>query len=153
MEKIRKIREKVKCTFQKICDSIKNIRSEAAFYKNLWDRPEGKAAAALCMGQIVYLIKKIRPKKLEGEIVFGTGDPASTGQVLGVLGAFYGFMPEKLQITPDFEEKRYEGHISAKGKLRLIHVLLAAGRLILDKNFRYAAKQLLDKEDVKDEQQ
>ena len=53
------------------------------------------------------LLKKIKPKKIEGDIVIGTGDPASTGQTIGAVAALYGFIPEKLVITPDFEEKRF----------------------------------------------
>lgn len=150
MEKIKKFTEKVKCTFRKICGTIKHIRSEIEFYKALWDRPEGKAALTNVFSQLWYLLKKIKPYRLEGEIVFGTGDPASTGQILGAIAAVYGVIPKKLTITPDFEEQRYEGRIYAKGRFRLIHLLIIAGRLLIDKNFRYVAKQLLDKEEVKD---
>lgn len=153
MEKIKKIIEKVKCTFHNICDTIKKIKTEYDFYKGLWDRPEGKAAVKNLFGQIWYLLKKIKPSKIEGDIVFGTGDPATTGQVIGAIAAVYGFFPEKLHITPDFEEKKYEGNINVKGKLRLIHVVVIAVKLISDKNFRYVVKIVLAKEDAKNEQQ
>lgn len=152
MEKIKEIIEKVKCTFRNICDTIKNIKTEFDFYKGLWDRPEGKAAVIGVLGQLWYLLKKIKPSKLEGDIVFGTGDPATTGQAIGAIAALYGFFPEKLHITPDFEEKRYEGRIHARGKLRLIHVIIIAVKLIADRNFRYVIKQLSAKEGVKNEQ-
>ena len=152
MEKIKEIIEKVKCTFQNICDTIKNIKTEVDFYKGLWDRPEGKAAVKNVFSQLWYLLKKIKPSKIEGDIVFGTGDPATTGQAIGAIAAVYGFFPEKFHITPDFEEQKYEGTLHVKGKLRLIHVVKIIVKLIADKNFRYVVKKVLAKEGAKNEQ-
>lgn len=151
MEKIKKFIEKVKCTIRDICDKIKNIKSEYDFYKALWDKPQGKAAVKHVFEEILYLLKKIKPKNIEGDVVFGTGDPASTGQAIGAIAAVYGFLPEKLKIKPDFEEKIYEGNIHIKGKLRLIHVVIIAIRLIVDKNVRYVMKKISAKEGAENE--
>lgn len=151
MEKIKGIIEKVKCTIRDICDRIKNIKSEYDFYKALWDKPQGKAAVKHVFSEVWYLLKKIKPKDIEGDVLFGTGDPASTGQAIGAVAAVYGFMPEKLRITPDFEEKVYEGNLHIKGKLRLIHVVIIAIRLIADKNVRYVVKKILAKEGAENE--
>ena len=153
MEKIKEIIEKVKCTFRNICDTIKNIKSEYDFYKGLWNQPEGKAAVSQLLRQVWYLLKKIKPSKIEGDVIFGTGNPATTGQALGAIAAVYGFLPEKLHITPDFEEKKYEGNLQIRGKLRLIHIVVIAVKLIADRNFRYVVKKVLAKEDAENEQQ
>ena len=153
MEKIKEVIEKVKCTFRNICDTIKKIKTEVDFYKKLWDRQETKDALNNVFGQLLYLLKKIKPSKIEGDLVFGTGDPATTGQAIGAIAVLYGFFPEKLHITPDFEEKKYEGNIHVKGKLRLIHVVIIAVKLIADRNFRYVVKKVLAKEGAKNEQQ
>ena len=152
MEKIKQIIEKVKCTIRSICDRIKNIKAEYDFYKGLWDKPQGQAAVKHVFRELWYLLKKIKPKKIEGDVVLGTGDPASTGQAIGAVAALYGFLPEKLQITPDFEEKRYEGTLHVKGKLRLIHVVIIAIRLIIDKNVRYIIKKIMTREGANNEQ-
>ena len=153
MEKIKEIIEKVKCTFRNICDTIKNIKLEYDFYKGLWNQPEGKAAVSQLLRQVWYLLKKIKPSKIEGDVIFGTGNPATTGQALGAIAAVYGFLPEKLHITPDFEEKKYEGNLQIRGKLRLIHIVVIAVKLIADRNFRYVVKKVLAKEDAENEQQ
>ena len=147
MEKLKKL----KYTFRTICDKIKNMKSEYDFYRRLWEKPQGKAAFLNGKKQLFYLLKKIRPHRIEGNLLFGTGDPASTGQITGVIAAFYGLYPEKLRIMPDFEEKRLEGNLYLKGKLRLIHVLIIAVRLIADKNVRYIIKKIQSREDIKDE--
>lgn len=151
MEKIKQLIEKVKCTIRDICDRIKNIKAEYDFYKALWDKPQGKAAVRHAFEEIWYLLKKIKPRDIEGDVLFGTGDPASTGQAIGAIAAVYGFIPEKLNITPDFEEKVYEGNLHIKGKFRLIHVVIIAVRLIADKNVRYVVKKLLAKEGAENE--
>lgn len=152
MEKIKQIIEKVKYTIRNICDTIKNIKTEFDFYKGLWDKPQGKAAVKHVFNELWYLLKKIKPKTIEGDVILGTGDPASTGQAIGAIAALYGFIPEKLQITPDFEEKKYEGNLHIKGRLRLIHVVIIAVRLIADKNVRYIFKKILAKEGAENEQ-
>lgn len=153
MEKIKQIIEKVKCTIHKICDTIKNIKTEYDFYKGLWDKPQGKSAVKHVFREVWYLLKKIKPKKIEGDVIFGTGDPAITGQAIGAVAALYGFMPEKLTIVPDFEEKRYEGDLHIKGKLRLIHVVIIGIRLLIDKNVRYVIKKIMTREGTNNEQQ
>lgn len=153
MEKIRSLIAKVKCTIQNICAKIKEIKTEIGFYQELWERPEGKGAVSIALGQLWYLLKKVKPKKLEGNVIFGTGDPALTGQLLGAFAMLYGVLPEKLSVTPDFEEQRYEGTLHAKGKLRLIHLVIIAGKLALDRNFRYVVKKILAREGAAHEQQ
>lgn len=153
MEKIKAIIEKVKCTFRSICDTIKNIKANINFYKNLWEDSRGKDAIQKTAGHGMFLLKKVKPSKIEGKVAFGTGDPATTGQILGMIAALYGFIPQKLQITPDFEEKKFEGNLHVKGKLRLIHVLVIGLKMFFDKNIRYVVKKIQSKEDVKNEQQ
>lgn len=143
--------EKIKYTFCKICDTIKNIKNEISFYKELWKRPEGKAALLKVLSQLKYLWKKARPSKLQGNVVFGTGDPAATGQILGILGTIYGVLPQGVSIIPDFEEERYEGTIQIKGKLKLIHVLLIVIRLLSDRNFKTIVKEIMDREGDRNE--
>lgn len=153
MEKIKSLIAKVKCTIQTICAKIKEVRAEIGFYQELWEKPEGKAAVKLAFGQLWYLLKKVKPKKIEGDVTFGTGDPALTGQLLGAFAMLYGVLPENLSVTPDFEEQKYEGTLRIKGKLRLIHLVIIAGRLALDRNFRYVVKKILAREGAEHEQQ
>lgn len=57
--------EKLKCTFRKICDTIRNIKDNVGFYKRLWDKPQGKAAADNVKQQLIYLLKKSGRAKLK----------------------------------------------------------------------------------------
>ena len=76
------------------------------------------------------------PRRINVRAAVGTGDPASTGQVLAVQGILYPWLGDKVQIVPDFEERRFEGEFHLKGQLRAGVVGFYALRLMLDKNVR-----------------
>lgn len=82
------------------------------------------------------LLKHILPTKLKSKVIFGTGDPCTTGQVLGMLGVVYSLYGDKVQIIPDFENSRFEGKHDAKGRIRLVTILIIGIKLILDKRFK-----------------
>ncbi|MBH1939691.1 DUF2953 domain-containing protein [Mobilitalea sibirica] len=81
------------------------------------------------------LIKHILPTKLKSRVIFGTGDPCSTGQALGAFSILYSFYGDNIVITPDFENKVFEGEHFARGRIRLITILIIVIKLIRDKRF------------------
>ncbi len=89
------------------------------------------------------LLKHILPTKLRSSIVFGTGDPCSTGQALGAMSVLYSFYGDKLRIIPDFENKRFEGRHYARGRIRLATILIIVVKLISDKHFSGLRKNLI----------
>jgi len=88
------------------------------------------------------LLKHILPTKLRASIVYGTGDPCSTGQLLGAFGILYSLYGDKLSVTPDFENKRFVGDLDAKGRIRLITILIIVIKLILDRRFKQLRSNL-----------
>lgn len=121
--------------------------------KKIITDPEDREGLKHIVHRVLWILKKSRPTDLNGTLVFGTSDPALTGQILGGIAAIYGTIPGDVKITPDFEEKKLEGNLSIRGKIRLIYVLAALIRLALDKNVRDIFKKIQSKEDIKDEQQ
>lgn len=75
---------------------------------------------------IFKLLKHVLPYKMEGEIIFGTGDPYSMGQALALLGMFYSVYAKRLKVEADFETEsfRLDAGISLKGRIRLGSMLL-----------------------------
>ena len=61
---------------------------------------------------------------MRGKVIFGTGDPCSTGELLGVLALFYAWYGNGVQIIPDFEQKRIEGNVSFRGRIRMIKMCI-----------------------------
>lgn len=126
--------KKLKLTFKGICDKIKNTRE--------FINDEGnRAAFSLIIEQILVILRHIRPQKYKGYIRFGTGDPALTGQLLGIFGVFLPIYKDNIRIIPDFEELVFEGNIFLKGRITVIKLALVALKLYRDKNINRLIKQ------------
>lgn len=103
-------------------------------------KQNGKTIRRL-LGEIRELVRYLSPTKMRGEIVLGTGDPASTGLVFGGLSLFPVFYQDGVHITPDFEEKRFEAQGYIKGRLRLLYFLRLLFRFYKDSELKHLWKQ------------
>ena len=83
-----------------------------------------------------YLLHHLRFRKFEGRLKFGFDDPAMMGRILGVLSLFYPLYGESFTLTPVFDHTVFEGEIALKGHVRLIHILIAAIQLLMNKKIR-----------------
>ena len=70
------------------------------------------------------LLKHMAPRSLRGRLHFGTGDPALTGQLLGVLSVLFAMWGKGIAVIPDFEQEVFEGEAAVKGYERGIIVLI-----------------------------
>lgn len=84
---------------------------------------ENKEGLRKIKGEFVALIRYLMPGHIEGKIVFGTGDPCTTGWILGAISMFQIAYTEGVTILPDFEEKVFQAHGYMKGKVRAIYFL------------------------------
>ena len=82
------------------------------------------------------LLRHVLPRKIAGDVRFGTDDPAKTGMILGVIGVLYPVIPEKLCIEPDFTESIIEMDLTCKGHLILFVVLVRVIRILICKDVR-----------------
>ena len=117
----------------------KNIRHFWLGIKNVYaflKREDNKAGFSKMFQLFKRILKHLRPAKLKGRLRFGTGDPCSTGQALGILAVFYSYYGESVKIIPDFEDKIIEAQILAKGRIRMGTLLIIIIKLILDKDFK-----------------
>ncbi len=140
INKILSLLINIKYTITKICDKIKHIVNNIQYYINILKSETFNCAWMVCSGQIFYLLKSIRPRKLTGSLIIGTGDPASTGQVLAIYGILYPFIGNHMDVVPDFEQKILEGQLLMKGKITLFHFLKVAWVIYFNKDFRRLIK-------------
>ena len=82
------------------------------------------------------IFRLIRPKRIRGEILFGTDDPAKTGEVLAAVSMLGTLWPQDLILTPDFLESRFEADVTFGGHLTIIGILWHAVATILHKEVR-----------------
>ena len=101
-----------------------------------------RAAVSLAWSQLKRLLRRLLPRKVRGEVRFGTGDPALTGQILGGISIFYPLFMDNVKVTPDFQETVLEGELYAKGRIRLFTVARIAWKLYRDKNIRFVYRRL-----------
>lgn len=125
LQNVIKIVRKIKKKVDSVQDLVDILRSDA-----------GKAFICIVKENVIHLWKQIHPRRMRGKVIFGTGDPCSTGELLGVLALFYAWYGNGVQIIPDFEQKRIEGNVSFRGRIRMITLICIAWRIIKNKDGR-----------------
>ena len=128
----KRIKQKIKDFFKKLLNIKHKVSLIISFIRN----EVNKEAFRLTFSSFIRLIKHILPTKLKSRLVFGTGDPCSTGQALGVLSILYSFYGDNIEITPDFENKVLKGKHFAKGRIRIWTILIIVIKLLLDERFK-----------------
>lgn len=135
---VRSIKEKLIQFFQ----SVRNIKNKISLIYEFIQDEINREGFQVTYASLKKLLKHILPRKLQTIVVFGTGDPCSTGQVLGLLSILYSFYGDKIQITPDFEQARLEGKHDARGRIRLATILIIVIKLMLDIRFKRLKKNI-----------
>ena len=125
LQNVIKIVRKMKKKVHSVQDLVDILRSDA-----------GKAFICIVKENVIHLWKQIHPRRMRGKVIFGTGDPCSTGELLGVFALFYAWYGNGVQIVPDFEQKRIEGNVSFRGSFRMITLICIAWRIIKNKDGR-----------------
>ena len=132
-----------------IFDTIRNIGKKAAGFirdlpellRSMREKKESvvsflkdkhvRAFLKLSKTQLGCLLVHLKPKKAQGYVRFGTGNPASTGQILGAAAMAYPLYASWLHVVPEFEEKHFSGYLKARGKIQLFRVILIGKRWFL----------------------
>ena len=78
LQNVIKIVRKMKKKVHSVQDLVDILRSDA-----------GKAFICIVKENVIHLWKQIHPRRMRGKVIFGTGDPCSTGELLGVFALFY----------------------------------------------------------------
>jgi hypothetical protein len=129
---IQKIKDKLKELIQKFINTKNKFNLIHTFIKD----DINKEGFRFTYGTLKNLIKHVLPRKVKSRLIFGTGDPCSTGQALGVFGILYSIYGDSLQITPDFENKVFKGNHYVRGRIRIWTILIIVIKLLLDKRFK-----------------
>lgn len=134
--KIKSIFENMQYTIQNICDRIKSVSDTIEYYRGVIEGEAFQRSFALCKGELLSILKSLKPDKFEAALVVGTDDPAATGEILAVCGMLYPVLGPKVNVAGDFERKRLEGRVFIKGKLRFFTFVRTAVRIYFNKDIR-----------------
>lgn len=119
-------------------EKFRSLKDMKDSYMGFIRKENTRLALTVLKFNLISLLKAIGPKKLTGELVYGTGDPATTGEHLGLMSVAYPLYYDKIDVTPDFSKKVLEGNLYAKGRIRLGKILVVAVRVMFNKNCRAA---------------
>jgi hypothetical protein len=139
---VRQFYSSMRSIFQKIRKKVEWFGEAKIF----WYSENTQRMVCILKDNVLHLWRKLKPKVFRGNIVFGTGDPCLTGQILGLAAIFYASCGRGIQVTPDFEEKRLEGHLMIRGRISLITIGMILIRIFLRgewSRFRREAEQLM----------
>ena len=102
---------------------------------------------SLVWEQIRYLLRHSRFRKLKTDLTFSAGDPATTGQILGVFCMFPMLYQYEVSVVPDFESEQWylRGTFEIKGHARLVHVLRSGILLWKEKEVRRFVNRMMKK--------
>ena len=138
--KLWSVFKNIKYTIIKICDKIKHIVKNIQYYLKIVQSDTFHRAWEVCSGQVFSLLKSIFPRKIRGNLLIGTGDPASTGQILAIYGILYPLLGNHIDIVPDFEQQILEGDLLVKGRITVFKALKTAWIVYFNKDLRRLIK-------------
>lgn len=141
-ERFRKIPEKIKYTFRRICDKIRTLKKQkdriAAFLRNSMHQN----AFSRLIKEVKRLLHFLKPSDASVDLEFGFSDPSYTGYALAGISMIYPMIGEYTQIKPDFEHKVLKGNVFIKGKIRILYGLIFALNMFRDKNVRVTYRHI-----------
>lgn len=136
--KISQIRE----TIDNVIAKVRKIWHQKEEVQKILEKSGTKRALSFVFGKVIKILRHILPRKLKGYLIFGSGDPATTGKVLAVLGIVYAKTGPLIEITPNFVEKQLECDLEIEGKIQIIVLVVIAVQVILNKDVRRLMKDV-----------
>ena len=149
--KIKELFEKIRELFRTVKDSYSSNKERASeakkkldYTRRLLKHPRTKQAYICVKKMVIKLLNHLRPRKVEGELLFGMEQPDQTGQILGYVtmaSAMFRIPLTKMNITPDFEKKVLDGYISIKGKFLLGIVLVSLLKVYFNRDVKWVLEK------------
>lgn len=141
-EKIGLKIEQIKNTIDKVIGKVRKIWHQKEEVERILEKERTKRAISFVLGKVVKILRHILPRKLKGYLIFGSGDPATTGKILAVLGVVYAKTGPLIDITPNFVEKQLECDLEMEGKIQIIVLVVIAVQIIMKKEVRQLIKDV-----------
>lgn len=103
---------------------------------------ENRRVICRMLKEIQRMIRYLSPTRICGTAILGTGDPCTTGLLIGGISLFPFIYQDNVHIAPDFEEKRFEAEGYMRGRLRVIYFLRLILRIYQDRECKRLWKQI-----------
>lgn len=110
-------------------EKLRNINNRKNEYIEFLTDERSKTAIKEIKRLLGVTFKHIRPTKVKGCIRFGTGEPDTTGQLLGLISIFTSDYFKKLSLEADFDNEVIDIDVKFKGRIRIINLVIVAIKL------------------------
>lgn len=137
--------QRIELLVQKILYMVTHIREQVSDIKKMIMDEMNKKSVLNILKELKYLLKHFRFRKIYTDLAFSIGDPALTGQALGVLCMIPAMYRFDLHVYPDFDSEDFyvKGSFLLKGYARMTHILISLIRLFSGKEFRTFVKRIM----------
>ena len=126
--------EKLQYTISRVCDKIEMIKSTL-------ENDIFKRAFALVKKKLIKILKMILPDKCDVDVMFGSGDPATTAEIFAFYSALYPVLFKKVKFTPDFERKVVFADAHIKGHITVFTIVYSAAVCYFNKDVKKTIKR------------
>lgn len=133
--------------WKRFWEKIKQIPDKVSAIWSVISDEGNHKVVSLVWEQIRYLLRHSKFRKLKTDLTFSAGDPALTGQILGVFCMFPMLYQYEVSVVPDFESEQWylRGTFEIKGHARLVHVLRSGILLWKEKEVRRFVNRMMKK--------
>ncbi len=123
---------------QSVLGILKNSKEMLETGKKLVDDERNREAFRHLKKELIYLLKKIMPRRMKVKAVYSTGSPDTTGETLGILAMFPVGYRNRWNIDPDFTADHFyiDGEAQISGCIFAYQLTGAVLRILMDKNCR-----------------
>ncbi len=123
--------------------TVHNIKDKFTTIKEFIFSEITKNMLGVAKDNLFRLLAKIKPRKIKSDILFGTGDPCQTGQILGLAAAYMAMSGTVFNLTPDFENKVLRGRLMVSGQIRASSLAFAVLRVIISNEWKSFYKEAM----------
>lgn len=127
------------------------LRDKYEYFDEVIHQKESLQAMESLKKRIIKLLLSILPKKMNGEIIVGTGEPDSTGMIYGVYcSLFFPRFYPSFVIIPEFDHLALDGEVDITGKICIGTILVSLIGFVIDSQIRelYGKLKLLKEKDA-----
>ncbi len=149
-EKIDSFYKNAKETSSSVWAEILDKTNKAQALYALFTDEEYQPALRMLKNRLLRLLKELKPRKGNGMVRYGSGDPYGTAQMMQAAILLYPLYEDRVEVIPDFEGTGEEAELDLQGRLRLFVPAEAAVRIFFSKKLRklyHKARVILELEE------
>lgn len=134
--------QKIKYTIQDKYDKIKNIWENISYYAESLREENTQALWGHAKIRLFKILKSIRPRHVQADILFGADSPDTTGYAFGLYSMLSPYLGTKVCLTPDFTRAVLEGRFVISGHITTFVILWNALKVVFDKKLHLFIKRM-----------